>query len=636
MQSAKRLTSFYPITLVSISLLLLIGGASVFFEKDVSELERLNLTVESLNYTTKQLPLVGDPDYSRQHIQALTSFYQLPKKVSDGKSVFQRNDFSAWKPYHVNQQGENDEIAVSLVSSVLYYHTISDQDSLTKALSRFEAYGDDNFYTSLRLITQSQPWAPDDFMFVRHSTHNNPFNILLLQQAALEVESRGAYRDFIQLSTNDDFDNVINPRLYYKASWSLNDPWLSLKAFGKLFYSQWEISLGALLSVAIWFVYLLGLQKFEKRNRWVFFGGFLLTFFLTEAFGPTVYSWFDAVHENNSSLFLYYLGVVGPAEELLKVIPFILLVFLLKGKEPIDRLLLVGFCALGFAACENVGKFGEYGIEILADRSILCCMGHVATISFCVYIVFLSQRCSSWFFPLKWIFAFVVACVMHGLYDYFLVVGYDLIGLSLVLEILAIFLLKIMYENAINHSENFDWAKVKPVRWFQEPLILCWLVLIGIQFALASSVYGVDYARYNLISSALFLLIYSFLLIRNLIGIKLAKGFYARIGLTSLFQKNYIGEIFTKSFQFKWEHGSDHFKPLKGELLGQFTLDNDPGYFVWQRKDHMERYVLYVKEVVSHRKKYEWACQVFTVPEGGIERVDVMNLVCSGKMKIDK
>ena len=147
---------------------------------------------------------------------------------------------------------------------------------------------------------------------------------------------------------------------------------------------------------------------------------------------------------------LYFFTVdVGFVEEFAKL--FMAVLFLkLTGriKEPLDGLLLSGCVALGFATSENVLYVERHGESVLLGRAILSTFGHVLMSSFWGYA--LGQK--SW---KPWVTGFLSASIVHGLYDWFLTIGWSSLAVATLLTAWSVFRFRLVHANLQSTSRQF-------------------------------------------------------------------------------------------------------------------------------------------------------------------------------------
>ena len=144
---------------------------------------------------------------------------------------------------------------------------------------------------------------------------------------------------------------------------------------------------------------------------------------------------------------LYFFVVhVGWVEELAKLIlAFLFLRATARIKEPLDGLLLGGCVALGFATAENVLYVQRAGETVLLGRAILSTFGHVLMSSFWGYP--LGQK--GWKPILSGLLA---ASLVHGFYDWFLIIGWPLFAVATLLAAWSVFRFRIVHANLTSRS----------------------------------------------------------------------------------------------------------------------------------------------------------------------------------------
>lgn len=130
---------------------------------------------------------------------------------------------------------------------------------------------------------------------------------------------------------------------------------------------------------------------------------------------------YDAValgEDNPWGLLAYATLVIGPVEELAKLLPFLLIVIRLKAfDEPLDGIIYASFIGLGYAAAENV-----YYLEYLTSIESIA-RGFAGPV---VHIIFASiwghwitrARLSGRSIVLPAICGFAIAALLHGMYDF--------------------------------------------------------------------------------------------------------------------------------------------------------------------------------------------------------------------------
>lgn len=134
---------------------------------------------------------------------------------------------------------------------------------------------------------------------------------------------------------------------------------------------------------------------------------------------------FDAflLAENSlAGLFAYAVLVIGPIEELAKLLPFLLVVIRFREfDEPIDGIIYASFIGLGFGAVENFYQLRYLDGVAAWARGFAGPMLHIVFASIWGYYIGRNVLCGK---PLLHVMvaAFAVSALVHGLYD-FVVLG---------------------------------------------------------------------------------------------------------------------------------------------------------------------------------------------------------------------
>jgi len=133
---------------------------------------------------------------------------------------------------------------------------------------------------------------------------------------------------------------------------------------------------------------------------------------------------FDAfllAESNPAALFAYAVGVIGPIEELAKLLPFLLVIIRFKEfDEPVDGIIYASFIALGYAAIENLQYVQMATTFEAAARSFAGPVVHMVFASIWGYYIgraYLCKRRLAVVVVTSWLFASFV----HGVYDFIVI-----------------------------------------------------------------------------------------------------------------------------------------------------------------------------------------------------------------------
>lgn len=153
--------------------------------------------------------------------------------------------------------------------------------------------------------------------------------------------------------------------------------------------------------------------------------------------------------------FLFCFLGIGVIEELIKLIPFLILLrFSKRITKPIHYLVAAAACGLGFAFFENMVYISLYGIEVVHSRALTASVSHMATSTLAVYGFMLGRfrypGNSWWLVPLF----FIASALAHGFYDFWLLGSqtrpYAIITLLFYLTEIVMF--GVFLNNGVNQS----------------------------------------------------------------------------------------------------------------------------------------------------------------------------------------
>ncbi len=133
------------------------------------------------------------------------------------------------------------------------------------------------------------------------------------------------------------------------------------------------------------------------------------------------YDAFGLAETNLPGLFAYAIFVIGPIEELAKMIPFLLIVIhFSEFDEPIDGIIYSSFIALGFAMTENLQYLQFLTTGEAWARGFAGPVIHVAFASIWGYYVGRACLCGK---PMGRIIvtSLAAAAILHGIYDFIVI-----------------------------------------------------------------------------------------------------------------------------------------------------------------------------------------------------------------------
>lgn len=214
-------------------------------------------------------------------------------------------------------------------------------------------------------------------------------------------------------------------------------------------------------------------QKGNRNLYYIFFiAGALST--LPAIILYQIFPWYDYSWKQESwKVFVNYVLITGPVEELSKFFLFFIIVLKMKTiREPRDGMLQAASAGLGFAIVENFMYANEYGASVLLVRSFLCIAGHM--ICACIWgiftgrVIFENKRFLKRFHYPYIVFSLTISALIHGLYDYFLNDYTLILGpiMAITIDYLAIFA---AYKIYLKTGTNSPY-KLYPLREFNKAI----------------------------------------------------------------------------------------------------------------------------------------------------------------------
>ena len=224
--------------------------------------------------------------------------------------------------------------------------------------------------------------------------------------------------------------------------------------------------LSAITAFLISFLWLNFLRRFDIyeseawRNLFIVFclgAGFT---FLVYPLGDMI-EYFFQLHYSGNNFFndlIYCSLVIGGVEELVKIIPFLLVLRFFKFvNEPYDYILYAAVSALGFAFMENILYFKEYHFHVIFIRTVYSVVGHMFWTSIIAYaFIKVNYKGKGRYASFHLLFgSFILASIGHGTYD--LLLFYNLGMLNTIFFFLSLIAFMFMINNALNISNFYNY-----------------------------------------------------------------------------------------------------------------------------------------------------------------------------------
>lgn len=383
------------------------------------------------------------------------------------------------------------------------------------------------------------------------------------------------------------YANYTEHRHYFMAQGDWLNYFYSLY-FGILFrYHPFYVIISFLIVASIGY-YLYSIDVFERDSLKRLFISFLIGCFLVPLslflydkyeFG---WDWFNGFANN---LWLRMTFEVGLTEEMVKIIPFILAVYVFKwANEPIDYIIYAAIGALSFAFLENTMYFDRTEGNVVFARTIFSTIGHVLFSSMIAYpLAYLKFRHKkgNWILVLLPVLL-LLASIFHGTYNtiasssgFVLLVPYMVIGLAL---------LGGFINNGMNNSPHFKKDLIannhKSVNMIATAFVLLYIVQQCI-FIYKSSDF--DETSDRVMGTAIFVAIMVMLIAYYLGTFDVVRGkwipVFEMISKKRVNRNEALGlncEIYTNYFP-DIEHITDY---LVGRITDRVIVENDATFFL--------------------------------------------------------
>ncbi len=244
----------------------------------------------------------------------------------------------------------------------------------------------------------------------------------------------------------------------------------------------------ALLILGIWFYYIRNLDFFQQESIAISFYTLLISMaitFFTFPLSDYVHQVFQIEYSDNTfyNLFVYCFIGIGFVEELIKIIPvLIILNYTDEIDEPYDLIYYACISALGFAFIENLLYFRDVSGSIVISRALTSAIGHMVFASVAAYGIVLYKFREERQNFLVIYFHFLLGAFFHALYDYFLFE--NLLILYVPFFIFSVQVWAILINNTMNNSKYFSYSTLQRFEdvKFRLALFLVGLMLINFLF----------------------------------------------------------------------------------------------------------------------------------------------------------
>ncbi len=369
-------------------------------------------------------------------------------------------------------------------------------------------------------------------------------------------------------------------------------------------FTKWNISgiVGAILIFLVWIFYILSIDVYEReRIKHIVFtivSSCVLTILISYYYHyEHVYLDINRTGELMND-FLYYTIGVGLPEEIVKIIPVLILLQFTKAiNEPLDYIIFGSLSALSFAFVENTFYFDEDGLYNIHARALWTSVSHAADTCIITYCLMFAR----WHPAAKGItknklvmfgIGLTIASLSHGMYDFFLGKQFTevwIIPFFIVLTSIVVY--TSMINNGINNSPFYIKSKTLNTDRLGSLLASLLLGVIIFEYVCISYIYGISTGNEGLVMSLLtswYLLLF---LAMRLTGIDIFPGRWEKLKFLS--SVNPVAIIMRKKINYANYIGKEllinggrknavilKYLPLKGKIVRREAVSDYTGWMV--------------------------------------------------------
>lgn len=260
--------------------------------------------------------------------------------------------------------------------------------------------------------------------------------------------------------------------------------------------------LAAFLILMVWFRFVTKLAFFQQLRPLELISCLILGMgfaFLTFLLSDLLQQWSGDSDFWNT--FTWSVIGIGAIEELVKVIPLLILMSVIKRKmEAYEYILFASISALGFGFSENLLYFdGTYG-SIITGRALTAAVGHMIDSSIFAYgFVLANFRYKNLNKVLAFFIFWGLAALVHGLYDYWIFAELYLFFFFFLLLIIRIW--NTVLNNSLNNSTGFTYSSKFNTKKLQFYLAISLTMIIMFEYLVTGVQLGKEEANSFLISA---------------------------------------------------------------------------------------------------------------------------------------
>ena len=355
--------------------------------------------------------------------------------------------------------------------------------------------------------------------------------------------------------------------------------------------------LAAIMVTLLWVWYLNAIDVYEPERLpnmiFCFIGGFVLSYLVFPLSDFINFYLRFSLNGDFLNDFLYSTLAIGSIEELVKILPVLIL---LRGKsltEPYDYILFGCVSALGFSFSENLLYYKEGFLNSIDSRTLTSVVAHMFFTSVIAYSLVLNRYKNGSYKAFRGLGFFLLASVSHGFYNFWLIneKASSFSILTIIFFLMSVYIWVRITNNAINNSSYFGKLRTLNKK-IQVGLFYSFISILMYEYVLTAHTFNPSVANSNLIKGALFTSILTYYLMMNLSELNLVKGYWEPIKLPVTINFNWLKVVPTpkrdyKNLPFilhskiKDQNGFEEF-PWSGHIIDKKWIESDDKWFVVQ------------------------------------------------------
>ncbi len=401
------------------------------------------------------------------HYQYISNHFHIPEKEKEGKNNYTYRDDRSIQHYYdlFVEASTKDSSDIGHYGNGLIQVNFQNYQA---ALAAFENVQNKSLKYLNNSIGNAHHKLGDEKsaeLYFRKEIENKGnlsgayFNLIKL------LHFQGKNEQLMQLLENPEtksyFPSYIEREIYFKQVKPIKYAYMLFKNVLSGFNIFGFIA--AFLIMGSWIMYLRKIDIFDVE-RWrnilgVAVLGMLFSFivFPLSDFNHALFGF--TLNGNVLNDFLYCVIGIGVIEELVKIIPLLLILrYTNIINEPFDYILYASVSALGFAFIENLIYFTESNLHIIHGRAMVSVVSHMFDSSIIAYGLILNKYKRRWNPYFNFLFFFALAAIAHGFYDFWLINEYvsDFSLITILFFIVSMFMWGSFKNNALNQSAFYD------------------------------------------------------------------------------------------------------------------------------------------------------------------------------------